>query len=114
MSTKSSPNEKPTMASNDANQEVHLNARTENIFTDDSVDPVYRTKARILNDAIQEIGIGRYQCYQIVTGLILPPVLNEFAFRGPFLKLGQNIGLLIGAVFWGVGSDVWGRKYVHP
>ncbi len=51
---------------------------------------------------------------QIVTGLILDPVVNEFGFQGPFLKLGQNIGLLVGAAFWGVGSDVWGRKYVRP
>lgn len=70
---------------------------------------------------------------QIVTGLILSPVVNEFNFQGPFLKLGQNIGLLVGAVFWGtfipgfliaaiadcsfccitgVGSDVWGRRSV--
>lgn len=47
---------------------------------------------------------------QIVTGLILPPTVNEFNFRPPWLKLGQNIGLLIGAAFWGVGADIWGRK----
>lgn len=51
------------------------------------------------------------QC-QIVTGLILSPVVSEFGFEGPFLKLGQNIGLLVGAAFWGVACDVWGRKYV--
>ena len=49
---------------------------------------------------------------EIVTGLILTPVVNEFAFDGPFLKLAQNIGLLVGAVFWGVGADIWGRRYV--
>jgi hypothetical protein len=38
-------------------------------------------------------------------------VINEFTFKGPFLKLGQNIGLLVGAVFSGVGSDIWGRRY---
>ncbi|GLB38811.1 putative sugar (and other) transporter [Lyophyllum shimeji] len=94
---------------------VQVQVLTENIFTDDAVDPVYQAKARILNDAIQEIGMGRYQCHWfwmacIVTGLILAPVVNEFHFEGPFLKLGQNIGLLVGAVFWGVGSDVWGRR----
>lgn len=47
-----------------------------------------------------------------MTGLILDPVVNEFAFQGPYLKLAQNIGLLVGAAFWGVASDVWGRKYV--
>lgn len=49
-----------------------------------------------------------------MTGLILDPVVNEFNFQGPFLKLGQNIGLLVGAAFWGVASDVWGRKSVAP
>ncbi|KAK7046981.1 MFS general substrate transporter [Favolaschia claudopus] len=103
---------------------------------DDAVDPIYQAKARILNEALQDIGMGRYQwglfmvtgfgwlacvlcvawfcvltsgkeiifgrSFQIVTGLILVPVLNEFAgSQGPFLKLGQNIGLLVGAAFWG-------------
>jgi hypothetical protein len=40
-------------------------------------------------------------------------VVNEFVFQGPFLKLGQNIGLLVGAVFWGIGSDIWGRRYFY-
>ncbi|KAF8192100.1 MFS general substrate transporter [Pholiota molesta] len=86
---------------------------------------VYEKKAMVLNAAIQEIGMGRYQwalfvvtgfgyfadnLWPIVTGLILPAVVNEFSFNGPFLKLGQNVGLLIGAVFWGVGADIWGRK----
>ncbi|KAL5495861.1 MFS1_1 [Sanghuangporus weigelae] len=93
---------------------------------DDSIDPVYQAKARILNHAIQEIGMGKYQwqlfcvagfgwfadnLWPIVTGLILDPVITEFNFEGPFLKLGQNIGLLVGAFFWGLGSDVWGRRW---
>ncbi|KAF8910712.1 MFS general substrate transporter [Mucidula mucida] len=88
-------------------------------------DAEYQRKANLLNGAMQEIGMGRYQwalfvvtgfgwfadnLWPVVTGLILPPVVQEFQFQGPFLKLGQNIGLLIGAVFWGVGSDVWGRR----
>ncbi|KAF8954992.1 MFS general substrate transporter [Flammula alnicola] len=85
----------------------------------------YERKARLLNEALQEIGMGRYQwglfvvtgfgyfadnLWPIVTGLILPAVVNEFQFDAPFLKLGQNIGLLVGAAFWGVGADIWGRK----
>jgi hypothetical protein len=35
--------------------------QTLDIFTDDSLDPVYKAKARILNDALQEIGMGKYQ-----------------------------------------------------
>ncbi|KAG5636386.1 hypothetical protein H0H81_008250 [Sphagnurus paluster] len=124
MSTEKQDNEK---ASSQGESDLKLPALglTDNIFSDDSVDPVYQAKARILNDAIQEIGMGRYQwglfvvagfgwladnLWPIVTGLILAPVVTEFGFKGPFLKLGQNIGLLVSAVFWGIGSDVWGRK----
>jgi len=86
---------------------------------------VYREKVAVLNDALQEIGMGRYQwglfivtgfgyisdnLWPIVTGLILPPIANEFNVKEEYLKLGQNIGLLVGAVFWGVGADIWGRK----
>ncbi|PIL22729.1 MFS general substrate transporter [Ganoderma sinense ZZ0214-1] len=93
---------------------------------DSGIDPVYQVKAHLLNEAIQEIGMGKYQWFlfvvagfgwfsdnlwPIVTGLILSPVVNEFGFQGPFLKLGQNIGLLVGAAFWGVACDVWGRKW---
>ncbi|KAL1686433.1 major facilitator superfamily domain-containing protein, partial [Schizophyllum commune] len=104
-------------------------AAEEDVFGGDSIDPVYLAKAHVLNRALQEIGMGRYNwmifvvtgfgwlamlmqgdVLQIVTGLILTPVVNEFVFDGPFLKLAQNIGLLIGAVFWGVGADIWGRR----
>ncbi|KAJ2932943.1 hypothetical protein H1R20_g4158, partial [Candolleomyces eurysporus] len=95
------------------------------IYSEDTLDGRYLAKARILNDAVQDIGMGKYQwglfcvtgfgwfadnLWPIVTGLILPPTVNEFNFEPPWLKLGQNIGLLIGAAFWGVGADVWGRK----
>ena len=49
---------------------------------------------------------------QCLTGLIINPVVEEFAgFKGPFLILAQSIGLLVGAVFWGVGCDIWGRRW---
>ncbi|KAI0086900.1 MFS general substrate transporter [Irpex rosettiformis] len=103
-------------------------AETHDVYSeeDSGIDPVYQAKARILNDALQEIGMGRYQwwlfvvtgfgwfsdnLWPIVTSLILSPVVNEFGFKGPFLKLGQNVGLLVGAAFWGVASDVWGRQW---
>ncbi|KAF9810501.1 hypothetical protein IEO21_06896 [Rhodonia placenta] len=103
-------------------------AETKDVYDEEEsgVDPIYQAKARLLNDAFQEIGMGKYQWYlfivagfgwfsdnlwPIVTGLILDPVVNEFNVQGPFLKLGQNIGLLVGAAFWGVASDVWGRQW---
>ena len=49
-------------SSNDA--EAHpVKGETYDVFDGDEagVDPVYQAKARILNDAFQEIGMGRYQ-----------------------------------------------------
>lgn len=31
------------------------------VLDEDSVDPVYKAKAHVLNNAIQNIGMGRYQ-----------------------------------------------------
>ncbi|CAK7262710.1 hypothetical protein SEPCBS119000_000122 [Sporothrix epigloea] len=92
-----------------------------------SVDPVYAAKAQVLNRAIQKIGMGRYQwqlfgvvgfgwasdnLWPIVTSLIFTPVTNEFSpARPPLLTLAQNLGLLAGAVFWGFGCDVFGRRW---
>ncbi|KXN82044.1 hypothetical protein AN958_03295 [Leucoagaricus sp. SymC.cos] len=123
-----------------------VSLKLEAVLGDDGLDPIYHAKASILNEGIQEIGMGRYQwglsivtgfgwlalvypeitCgryvasygglgklisgLKIATGLILPPLLQEYNFQGPFLKLGQNIGLLVGAAFWGIGSDLWGRR----
>ncbi|KAG1721151.1 permease for cytosine/purines, uracil, thiamine, allantoin-domain-containing protein [Suillus lakei] len=47
----------------------------------------------------------------VVTGLILTSVVNESNILGPWLKLAQNIGLLVGAAFWGISSDVWGWRW---
>ena len=33
----------------------------EDVLPDGSVDPVYQAKAELLNEAIQQIGMGKYQ-----------------------------------------------------
>ncbi|KAL3960640.1 hypothetical protein ACCO45_005757 [Purpureocillium lilacinum] len=92
-----------------------------------ALDPVYEAKARILNRAIREIGMGWYQwqlfivvgfgwasdnLWPIVTSLVFTPIANEFnPARPPLFTLAQNIGLLAGAVFWGFGCDIFGRKW---
>ncbi|PHH60030.1 hypothetical protein CDD81_2198 [Ophiocordyceps australis] len=92
-----------------------------------ALDPAYEAKARILNRAIREIGMGFYQwqlfvvvgfgwasdnLWPIVTSLIFTPITNEFGpHRPPLFTLAQNIGLLAGAIFWGFGCDVFGRKW---
>lgn len=93
---------------------------------DGTFDPVYEAKARVLNRAIQEIGMGRYQwqlfvvigfgwasdnLWPIATSLIFTPIANEFSPAHPqLLTLAQNIGLLVGALFWGFSCDVLGRR----
>ncbi|KAJ2984747.1 hypothetical protein NUW54_g10394 [Trametes sanguinea] len=105
-------------------------AASADLFEDGTVDPVYQAKARVLNAAIQEIGMGKYQwwlfavagfgwfapphsdsVWPLLGGLILSPAINEFHFNGPFLSLALNIGLFVGAVFWGFGCDIWGRRW---
>ena len=63
------------------------------VLEEDSLDPVYEAKARVLNKAIQDIGMGRYQwqlfivigfgwasdnLWPIVTSLIFTLITNEF------------------------------------
>ncbi|KAI8978705.1 MFS general substrate transporter [Trametes punicea] len=91
-----------------------------------SLDPVYTAKARILGDAFQEMGMGKYQWYlffltgfgwfsdnlwPVVTGLLLPPTINEFQYQGAWLKFAQALGSLAGCAFWGISSDIWGRRW---
>jgi hypothetical protein len=47
-----------------------------------------------------------------MTGLILSPTVNEFHYNEPYLSLATNMGLLVGAIFWSFGCDIWGRKWV--
>ncbi|RPD76912.1 MFS general substrate transporter [Lentinus tigrinus ALCF2SS1-7] len=99
---------------------------TVDLFEDGSVDPVYQAKAHLINSALQEMGMGKYQwwlfavagfgwfadsVWPLLGGLILSPAVQEFHFNGPFLSLAQNVGLLVGAVFWGFGCDIWGRRW---
>jgi MFS family permease len=43
---------------------------------------------------------------------LVTPITNEFnPSRPPLLTLAQNIGLLIGAIFWGFGTDIFGRRH---
>ncbi|KAJ7623409.1 MFS general substrate transporter [Roridomyces roridus] len=98
----------------------------DDLLDENTLDPVYHAKTRVVNNAIQDIGMGRYQYYlfvcagfgwfadsvwPLINGLILAPVIAEFHFNGPFLSLAANIGLLVGAIVWGFGSDVWGRRW---
>ena len=104
-------------------------ASFEMVIPDVSVGQEYAAKATALNHAVQTIGMGRYQIllflvvgfgwasdnlWPTVTGLILPPLRKEFhktSTQMPLITLAQNIGLFVGAFFWGFGCDLFGRKW---
>ena len=112
--------------------------KTVALLEEGQTDTLYQMKAQLLNDAIQEIGMGKYQwhlfmvagfgwfsdnLWPVATSLIFTPVVYEFAPKyGPELTLGQNsespvnewlmaVGLLVGAFGWGLGCDIIGRRW---
>ncbi|KAH9891835.1 MFS general substrate transporter [Cubamyces lactineus] len=119
--------DKSSIEKADVETKVTLVGGLYDIIEDESaVDPVYTAKAKILSDAFQEIGMGKYQWYlfvltgfgwfsdnlwPVVTGLLLPPTIAEFGYQGAWLKFAQALGSLAGCVFWGISSDIWGRRW---
>ena len=111
---------------NDVSPSQSIDENVDSALPEGTIDPVYEAKAHLLNNAVQSIGMGKYQwqlfvvigfgwasdnMWPIITSLILTPVTNEFSVsRPPLLSLAQNIGLLVGAVFWGFGCDIFGRR----
>ena len=57
-----------------------LEMQTEDVYAGDGLDPVYQAKARILNDALQEIGMGKYQVSNFfLFNTIFPWLCSGFA-----------------------------------
>lgn len=91
----------------------------------------YLVKSKLVSNAITEMGWGRYQwglffvagfgwfadnAWPIVTSLILSRLdeVNGAHYptgRAPYLTLAQNLGLLAGAAFWSLSSDIIGRRW---
>lgn len=60
--------------SDDAGEEVVVNVlhdAPDAVLGDGAVDPVYEAKARVLNKAIQDIGMGRYQWQVSCSALVV-------------------------------------------
>ncbi|KAI0509060.1 major facilitator superfamily domain-containing protein [Xylaria bambusicola] len=108
-------------------EEIIADLEKDAVIPPDSVDITYARKAAVLNRAIKDIGMGWYQwqlfvvigfgwasdnLWPVVTSLILTPIKSEFnPPKPPLLSLSQNIGLLAGAIFWGFGCDIFGRRW---
>ncbi|KAM0167700.1 hypothetical protein ACHAQE_000088 [Botrytis cinerea] len=120
------PDIKDGNVNDDYSQRSQVESLSLTVIPPGTIDPIYEAKARVLNEAIQDIGMGWYQwqlfvvvgfgwandnLWPIVTSLIFTSITNEFSPKHPpLLTLAQNIGLLAGAMFWGFGCDVFGRR----
>lgn len=113
-------------------QEISSTSSTFGLYDESDADKAYLTKSKLIAEAIQSIGFGKYQiglffvagfgwlsdnAWPVATSLILPR-LNEIngvhppsLKTGPYLILAQNLGLLVGAAFWSISSDIIGRKW---
>ncbi|KAI3406908.2 hypothetical protein KGF56_000200 [Candida oxycetoniae] len=110
---------------------VTLDSSTFELFTEKDADIAYLQKSKLIADTIQEIGFGRYQiglffvagfgwladnAWPVATSLILPRLIEVDGVhypphRAPYLTLAQNFGLLAGASFWSLSSDIIGRRW---
>ncbi|KAJ5601443.1 hypothetical protein N7510_010977 [Penicillium lagena] len=106
-----------------------LRAEVEADITTAGHDSAYDRKAKVINRAIQDIGMGRYQwelfalcgCGWMADNLWLQGValtLTQLSLEFDvddstvrFTTCALFLGLCIGASFWGVASDIIGRRY---
>ncbi|THY54394.1 hypothetical protein D6C99_03518 [Aureobasidium pullulans] len=96
-------------------------------FYGNSIPDSYRMKSEIVNQCMEEIGMGRYQWELFVVsgfgwitdnfwsqgiGSIQPSVALEFAgvTNITLSSVAYYAGLIFGAFFWGTSADLIGRK----
>ncbi|OJJ47000.1 hypothetical protein ASPZODRAFT_131919 [Penicilliopsis zonata CBS 506.65] len=105
-----------------------LRAEVESDIATSGHDSAYDRKAKVINRAIQDIGMGRYQWELFVlcgfgwladnlwlqgVALTLPQLELEFGVsesRVRFTTCALFLGLCLGASFWGTASDIIGRR----
>ncbi|KAI9816985.1 MAG: hypothetical protein M1832_004969 [Thelocarpon impressellum] len=105
-----------------------LRAEIDDDLAASGVNSSYDRKSKIINKAIQDIGMGTYNWQLFVLcgfgwfadnfwlqglALTLTPISYEFGISETSVRYttcATFIGLCIGACFWGVASDVIGRR----
>ncbi|KAF2131830.1 membrane transporter [Dothidotthia symphoricarpi CBS 119687] len=96
------------------------------ILSLEHTDPVLNAKMHLVNNAIDEIGFTRHQWKLFILNgfgyavdsliLLIQSVINRQAqleFRPSYnngLVIAAYVGMLAGALFWGLGADIIGRK----
>ncbi|PLB45605.1 MFS general substrate transporter [Aspergillus steynii IBT 23096] len=105
-----------------------LRAEVESDIAASGHDSAYDRKAKVINRAVQDIGMGRYQWELFAlcgfgwtadnlwlqgVALTLTQLSMEFGVsedRVRFTTCALFLGLCLGASFWGIASDVIGRR----
>ncbi|KAM5520840.1 major facilitator superfamily transporter [Fusarium oxysporum f. sp. phaseoli] len=92
------------------------------------LDPAFNQKMRLVNDAIDEIGWTPYHLklfflngfgyavdsmITLFQSIIATQAFREFGEKGYAngMTIAAYVGMLTGALFWGFGADIIGRKY---
>lgn len=91
------------------------------------VDPVLNAKMHLVNNAIDEIGFTTYQWKLFMLNgfgyavdsliLLIQSIIAgqaAYEFKPSFhngMTIAAYVGMLVGALFWGLSADVIGRKY---
>ncbi|GLA26102.1 hypothetical protein CBS147343_10259 [Aspergillus niger] len=105
-----------------------LRAEVDSAVSASGHNTVYDRKAKIINKAIQDIGMGRYQWELYIlcgfgwtadnlwlqgVALTLTPLSMEFGISESYVRFttcALFVGLIVGATFWGLASDMIGRR----
>ncbi|KAF2805383.1 putative sugar transporter [Mytilinidion resinicola] len=105
-----------------------LRAEVEADLSTAGLNSAYDRKSKVINKAIQDIGMGRYQWELFVlcgfgwltdnlwlqgVALTLPQLALEFGVSSSEIRyttLALFLGLCLGASFWGIASDIIGRR----
>ncbi|KAK2797555.1 hypothetical protein FQN50_009150 [Emmonsiellopsis sp. PD_5] len=105
-----------------------LRAEVESEISSSGHDTAYDRKSKIINLAVQDIGMGRYQWHLFIlcgfgwladnlwlqgVALTLPQLQLEFGVGESYVRFttcALFVGLCVGAVVWGTASDMIGRR----
>ncbi|PGH00727.1 hypothetical protein GX51_05608 [Blastomyces parvus] len=105
-----------------------IRAEVESDVVTSGSDTAYDRKSKVINLAVQDIGMGKYQWQLFVlcgfgwladnlwlqgVALTLPSLSSEFGIDQSYVRFttcSLFVGLCVGAVVWGTASDMIGRR----
>ncbi|CAN8104394.1 unnamed protein product [Discula destructiva] len=112
----------------DARGSLHASEGGEDILARQDLDPALNMKMHLVNNAIDEIGWTNYHwklfflngfgyavdsLVLLLQSVIATQAYYEFGQQGyeRALTIAAYVGMLIGAIFWGLSADIIGRRF---